>query len=118
MVVAHLFIHLYFHKIYIKLLSVGAYCCSTLAPQKGKIRINPDTRPDPDPNPDTDSDMRGYPWHSEVRNADELPRLLLLLLLLEEPRLLNYLKDKCATRTHSPSSPFDTLPPLPMPVQG
>lgn len=78
-----------------------------VARQKGKIRINPDTRPDPDPSPDTDSDMRGYPWHSEVRNADELPGLL-LLLLLEEPRLLNYLKDKCATRTHSPSS---LLPP-------
>lgn len=93
-----------------------------VAPQKGKIRINPDTSTDPDPNPDTDSDMRGYPWHSEVRNADELPGLLLLLLLLEEPRLLNYLKDKCATRTHSPSSlpPFNTLclHTPPMPVQG
>lgn len=94
-------------KIYIKLLSVGAYCCSTLPPKKGKSALTPTPTPRASPTPDT----RVYPWHSKVRNADELPRLLLLLLLLlEEPRLLNYLKDKCATRTHLPPS-TPCLPP-------
>lgn len=114
MALAHLFIHLFYHKIY-KIVVGRGLLLFNVAPEKGKIRINPDPNTETDPNPDT----RVYPWHSKVRNADELPRLLLLLLLLEEPRLLNYLKDKCATRTHFP--PFNTLPPPSLhqrPVQG